>query len=95
LWKYLNKYIRWPGWSAIPVRKPLAVLAGTGALALSALSFLSGRDIPVETSKLLQTLVTVCIGAYTASSVLEAGVGQNHDKNDSENVKSGQSDESQ
>jgi hypothetical protein len=46
-------------------------MVGTCALGVCVLSFITGRDIPAEAGNLLQTLVTVCIGAYTASSAIE------------------------
>jgi hypothetical protein len=65
----------WPGWYSIPVRKPLAVVVGVVSLVICFFSFTCGVDIPPIAGGLLQTLVTVCIGAYSATSVVENMTG--------------------
>jgi len=63
--------MRWPGWSNVSVRKPLAVAAFVWTMGLCSIAFFMGRDIPPGIQSILIAVVPSCILGYCGSSAWE------------------------
>ena len=63
---------KWPGWYAIPARKPLAVISFSLVAVIAVYCTITGSDLPPNISEVVKWTVLVCVGGYTGTSTIEA-----------------------
>lgn len=64
--------MRWLGWKRLPARKPMAVGVVAYSCMLLAWYTWRGADVPPGIKEIIETLIYVCVGGYTATSAYEA-----------------------